>query len=129
MQDREVADPDRPIEGTNWILDGIRTGDAVSSVPAGVTASIRIADGQIAVNDGCNVGSGTVTVAADTLTFGPLMMSKRPCQVGTAGVESAVTTVLTGTRPLHDRGGRPDSRCRRLGPDLSRRSVVAPLEQ
>ena len=39
LQDREVADPDRPIEGTNWILDGIRTGEAVSSVPAGVTAS------------------------------------------------------------------------------------------
>ncbi len=97
LQDREVADPDRPIEGTNWILDGIRTGDAVSSVPAGVTASIRIADGQIAVNDGCNVGSGTVTVTSDSLTFGPLMMSKRPCQAGTAGVESAVNSVLTGT--------------------------------
>ena len=97
LQDREVADPDRPIEGTNWILDAIRTGEAVSSVPAGVTASIRIADGQIAVNDGCNVGSGAVQVTTDTLTIGPLMMSKRPCQAGTAGVESAVTTVLTGT--------------------------------
>ena len=97
LQDREVADPDRPIEGTNWILDGIRTGDAVSSVPAGVTASIRIADGQIAVNDGCNVGSGTVTVAADTLTFGPLMMSKRPCQVGTAAWNRRSRRSSTGT--------------------------------
>jgi heat shock protein HslJ len=97
LHDREVVDPDRPIEGTNWILDGIRTGDAVSSVPVGVTASIRMADGQVAVNDGCNVGSGTVQVTADTVTFAPLMMSKRPCQVGTAGVGSAVATVLTGT--------------------------------
>ena len=58
---------------------------------------IAVADGQVAVNDGCNVGSGTVQVAADTLTIGPLIMSKRPCQVGTATVESAVTAVLTGT--------------------------------
>jgi heat shock protein HslJ len=97
LQDREVADPDRPIEGTNWVLDGITSADTVSSIPVGVTASIRIADGQVAVNDGCNVGSGPVGVAADTLTFGPLTMSKRPCQVGTAGVGSAVTAVLNGT--------------------------------
>ena len=32
--DREVADPDRPIEGTHWVLDGIVSGDATGYRPA-----------------------------------------------------------------------------------------------
>ena len=96
LQDREVADPDRPIEGTNWILDGIRTGDAVSSVPAGVTASHpdrrRSDRGQRRLQRRLR----PVQVTADTLTFGPLMMTRDRVRRGTAGVESAVTTVLTG---------------------------------
>lgn len=42
VTDRVVADPDRPLEGTSWVLDGIVTGDAVSSVPDGVAASLVI---------------------------------------------------------------------------------------
>ncbi|MGZ4765500.1 MAG: META domain-containing protein, partial [Ilumatobacteraceae bacterium] len=34
LLDRRVADPDRPLEGTVWQLDGIIDGDAASSVPA-----------------------------------------------------------------------------------------------
>ena len=40
MGDREVADPDRPLEGTRWVVDGIVAGDAVLSIPAGVTAAL-----------------------------------------------------------------------------------------
>ncbi len=97
LLDRTVADPDRPIEGTLWVLDGIVSGDTASSVPTGVTASIRITGGQVAVDTGCNTGSGTVVVAADTLTFGPLMMTKKACRPGQGAVEGAVTQVLTGT--------------------------------
>lgn len=56
LLDREVATPDQPLEGTRWVLDGILSGDAVSSVPAGVTASIRIVDGRVDVEAGCNTG-------------------------------------------------------------------------
>ena len=35
LEDREVADPDRPLEGTTWNVEGLISGDAVSSVPAG----------------------------------------------------------------------------------------------
>jgi heat shock protein HslJ len=97
MLDRAVADPDRPIEGTRWVLDGIVSGATASSVPAGVTASIRIADGRVDVDTGCNTGSGMVTVTADTLTFGPIALTKRPCRADTASVEGAMTQVLAGT--------------------------------
>lgn len=96
LLDSEIATPDKPIEGTRWVLDGIVAGDTVSSVPAGVTAAIRIAAGQVEVEAGCNMGGGTVTVAADTLTFGGIGLTKMGCEAGPAAVESAMMTVLSG---------------------------------
>jgi heat shock protein HslJ len=97
LLDKEVASPDKPVVGTNWVLDSILDGDTASSVPAGVTASMRIVNGQLELNAGCNIGGGPVTVTADTLAFGPLMLTKRACQAGPASVEQAVTTTLNGT--------------------------------
>ncbi len=99
LLEKEVATPDQPIEGTLWVLDGIVTGDSVSSVPQGVTASIRIVDGNLELNAGCNKGGGPVTVAADALTFGPLVLTKMACEGPGAAVEGAMTAVLTGTVP------------------------------
>jgi len=96
LADRAVADPDRPLEGTRWIVDGITTGDTVSSVPAGVTAAMTISDGRLAVETGCNSGGGSVTVAPSTFTVGPLILTKRACEPGPSMVEAAVTAVLSG---------------------------------
>lgn len=96
LLDREVANPDKPIVGTRWVLDGILSGDTVSSVPAGVTASIRIADGRVEVEAGCNTGGGTVTLTAETLTFGPIGLTKMACEPGAMDVERAVIGVLAG---------------------------------
>jgi len=96
LTDRKVADPDRPLEGTRWVVDGIVTGDAVSSVPAGVTAALTIADGKLALEAGCNIGGGSVTVKPATVTVGPLMLTKKACEPGPSMVESAVVEVLTG---------------------------------
>jgi heat shock protein HslJ len=96
LTDRKVADPDRPLEGTRWVVDGIVTGDAVSSVPVGVTAALTIADGKVALEAGCNVGGGSVTVKPATMTVGPLMLTKKACEPGPSMVESAVLEVLSG---------------------------------
>ena len=95
--DREVADPDRPIEGTHWVLDGIASGDATSSVPTGVKSTLVITGGHAAVDTGCNKGSATVQVAADTLTFGPMALTMMACPEAQSSVESAVVGVLDGT--------------------------------
>ena len=59
--------------GTTWTVTGTVANEAVSSVPMDSTASITIADdGTVAVNTGCNTGSGSVEVGDDTLTFGPI---------------------------------------------------------
>lgn len=95
--DRTVADPDRPLEGTRWVLDGIRTADAVSSVPEGVTASIAIDDdGTARVEAGCNTGSSSVEIADDTITFGPLALTRMMCEPDAMDVEAAMTAVLDG---------------------------------
>ena len=47
LVDREIADPDRPLEGTDWVLDGFIDGDTASSVPQGMSATMRIADGRM----------------------------------------------------------------------------------
>jgi heat shock protein HslJ len=96
LLDKEVATPDQPLEGTLWVVDGIISGDAVSSVPESVTASLRIVDGQAEVHFGCNSGGGAVTLTADTLTFGPMMSTKMACEPNAMAMETAVATVLTG---------------------------------
>jgi heat shock protein HslJ len=97
LLDEEVATPDQPLEGTRWVLDGIVSGDAVSSVPAGVTAAIRITGGRVDVEAGCNQGGGSVEVTADTLSFGPLALTKMACEAGPSAVESAMGQVLAGS--------------------------------
>jgi heat shock protein HslJ len=96
LTDREVADPDRPLDGTRWVVDGIVTGDAVSSVPAGVTAALTISNGQLQVVAGCNTGSASVEATDTTMTIGPLALTKKACASETMAVEQAVTAVLSG---------------------------------
>jgi heat shock protein HslJ len=98
LVDREVADPDRPLVGTRWVVDGLISGEAVSSVPAGVVASLVFsADGRVAVEAGCNSGGAPVEIAAATMTFGPLALTEMACEGPASEVERVVTAVLTGT--------------------------------
>ena len=96
LTDREVADPDRPLVGTKWVVDGIITGDAVSSVPVGVPAGLTITGDTMQVDTGCNTGSATVQVTATTMTIGPLGLTKKACQGSVAAMEAAMLAALTG---------------------------------
>jgi heat shock protein HslJ len=99
LTDRGVAAPDATLEGTAWQLDGIRSGEAVSSVPAGAhIPTLMIAeDGAVTVHTGCNGGRGTATVSGDTVTFAPIVTTKMSC-ADEAGqqTEAAVLGVLDG---------------------------------
>lgn len=96
LTDKEVATPDLSLEGTRWVLDGIVSGDAVSSVPMGVTAAIAIDGTQVSVEAGCNTGGGSVEITANTITFGPIATTKMACEPGPMSVETAVLAVLSG---------------------------------
>jgi heat shock protein HslJ len=97
LVDREVADPDRALEGTVWQLDGIIDGDAVSTVPGEVPANITFNDGQVAFTvEGCNQGSGEATVTGSTITVGPLQSTLMACPPPAADVEAVILAVLEG---------------------------------
>jgi heat shock protein HslJ len=97
LTDREAADPDRPLEGTRWQLDGIVDGDAVSSVPAGGGATLVFADGRVSFEiEGCNQGGGDVTITDASIELGPLQTTLMGCAPPASDVEVAVTSVLAG---------------------------------
>jgi heat shock protein HslJ len=99
LLDRAVADPDRPLVGPTWTVDSIISGDAVSSMPVGVVATIIFtAEGRVQVATGCNDGGGTYTSDATTITFGDLALTDRACLDAAAQVEAAVLAVLSADR-------------------------------
>jgi heat shock protein HslJ len=95
MKDRDVVEPDQPLAGPTWVLNSIITGDAVSSVPADIVATIKLnADGTVDIQPGCNSGGGTYTVDADTIDFKDLILTRMACMGGGSEVEAAVMSVL-----------------------------------
>jgi heat shock protein HslJ len=95
LLDREIAEPDQPLAGITWGLSSIITGDAVSSVPGGVVATLLFnADGTVAVHSGCNSGGGTYTVDGNRIDFGEIVMTDMACAGGAGQVEQAVVAVL-----------------------------------
>ena len=97
LLDRKVADPDRPLLGNRWVVDGVLSGDTATSVPSGVTASITFSDGRVDVETGCNSGTATATIADGSITFSDLSLTKKGCPPDIAALEQAVVNVLKGT--------------------------------
>lgn len=99
LGDRGTISPDLLLEGTAWQLDGIRSGESVSSLPAGVRVPTftLASDGTVTIDTGCNSGRGTATVSGSTITFGPIATTRRAC-ADKAGrqIETTVLAILTG---------------------------------
>jgi heat shock protein HslJ len=96
LVDEEVVNPDRPLVGTRWVVEGIRSRNGASTVPFGALATLRIADdGATIVETGCNTGRTTATVEADQLRFEELALTRRACaDDDVAALESAVLAVV-----------------------------------
>ena len=100
LVDRRIAEPDRPLVGTKWRLEGIIDSTAsdgsMSNVPVSVRSTLEITeDGRIQLSPGCNAGEGSVEVDDRVLTLGPIPMTLIGCAGERGRVEEAVLTVLT----------------------------------
>lgn len=66
LEDRKVAEPDRALRGTKWVVDTIIEGETASSVPAGAEAHVVIGDGDdrdhFTGHAGCNGMGGNSAV-------------------------------------------------------------------
>ena len=93
-----VEEPDQTLEGPTWTFDSILSADAVTSVAVARPPTLTFAGGrwQVAVDTGCNTGSGTYEATATEITFGPIALTRIACDDATAQVEAAITTVLDG---------------------------------
>jgi heat shock protein HslJ len=105
------------LDGTTWsLLHTIVGGDAVVPVPGNVIAWLSFADGTVSGQSGCNLFSGSATVAGDKLSFGPLASTRMACEDDLMSFESNFLSLLgqvggftlnDDTLELHNADGLP----------------------
>lgn len=98
LLDRRVADPDRALEGTRWVVDTIVTGDAASSMWAGTEGSawLVIEAGRFTASSGCRDIDGVVDVSGDRLRFAEVVQTDPVCPPELVDVDDVMLTVLAG---------------------------------
>ena len=83
MLDRAVADPDRPLAGTQWDLDSVVRGALVSSPPMPNAWMVLTDDGtttwRITGSDGCNSFGGTIQVDGDNIGPSEVLTTQVAC--------------------------------------------------
>jgi heat shock protein HslJ len=84
------------LEGGTWTVDSLVTGDAVSSVPGAVSATLAFSDGKVNVFAGCNSGSASYEVGGQAITFASLLHTDKACGPDEMLVEKAVLAALNG---------------------------------
>jgi heat shock protein HslJ len=95
LVDRTIAEPDLNIVGPKWTVTSIIDGDAVSSIPAGATATLVFGnDGSVEVNAGCNRGRGSWAAQGTGITFQGIALTKMACEGPAGALETAVLAVL-----------------------------------
>ena len=95
LLDRTVADPDRPLIGTRWVVESVIDRDTASSIAQGAVAQLVLnADGTFTGNTGCNHMGGGAVIAAPTIRFAGVITTKMACEEGRMRLEQAVLSVL-----------------------------------
>ncbi|GAA5027025.1 META domain-containing protein [Actinopolymorpha pittospori] len=97
LLDREVADPDRRLEGTRW-QPTLVEGDVASTGPHFARVQVVFTSGQVRGFSGCNRFSGPATPTGDQIEFGPIMATQRGCEGDAGRTEDAVFAVLRSGR-------------------------------
>ncbi|WP_378731617.1 META domain-containing protein [Nocardia brasiliensis] len=98
MLDKKVAQPDKPIKGTTWIVTALITPDAQirSQTLDEVKPTLTIADdGSVSGSAGCNRMTGKATGSDAELTF-QVGTTKMMCAPEVMEVEQAVLKALDG---------------------------------
>jgi heat shock protein HslJ len=96
LQDREIAQPDLKLEGTNWAVDTLISGEVASHPTGSEQAQLTISAERITGSTGCNDLQGIVSRTGDKLTFGEIGTTRRACAGDAAALEKAVLGVLNG---------------------------------
>ena len=98
LLDKKVAQPDKPIKGTTWVVTGLITPDAQirSRTIDEAKPTLTIADdGAVSGTAGCNRMGGKADVAAADITF-HIATTKMLCSPEIMEVEQSVLKALDG---------------------------------
>jgi heat shock protein HslJ len=98
LLDREVADPDRPLTQTRWVVDTVVLGDAAASVPGDAedAAWLVIDNGSFTASTGCRDISGRVEVRDGRLRFSETVLTGPACPPDLSLVDRVMIEVLSG---------------------------------
>lgn len=99
LLDKEVATPDRALEGTKWLVTTYYDGEVARNQPASGDDApyLTFADGKVTGSGGCNRLSGKATVDGETITFEPIVTTKMACaDKGRNTDETHILNVLKG---------------------------------
>jgi heat shock protein HslJ len=107
LTDRRIAEPDRPLLGTRWVVDGVVDHGSVASVPAGVEAYLTLRDdGRVDGFTGCNHFGGTAVERDERVSFSEMYATRMACGDEIGRLEAAVLAVLDGEVDAHVDGDR-----------------------
>ncbi|TCM41915.1 META domain-containing protein [Kribbella sp. VKM Ac-2568] len=96
LQDRETAEPDKPLDGTRWSLETVIAGETASHSAGSERAHLTISGERITGSTGCNDLQGIVARTGNKLTFGELSVTLKACTGEAATLEKAVLAALKG---------------------------------
>lgn len=103
LLDREVADPDRALEGTRWVVDTVISGTgpdgAASSMIGGTEGSAWLEidpGGTFTASSGCRDFRGSATLDGGTVIFSETVTTRQACTPEFEDVDRTMTTVLDG---------------------------------
>lgn len=96
LQDRKIVEPDLPIAGTKWTVDGVMSGEAFEHFYDLAPAYFTIEGERVTGSTGCNEFQGSVTHTAGSLAFGALTVTVSECAGDVGRLEKAVLSVLAG---------------------------------
>jgi heat shock protein HslJ len=81
MLDREIASPDRPLLGTQWVGSGIDTGAGMTVVMGAALPTVSFSpDGQFQAFSGCQRASGSAVASPSTISFTALAYDGGICR-------------------------------------------------
>lgn len=93
--DREVADPDRPLVGTLWIVDTFLEGGAASSVPVAPEPTLVFeTEGGLDIDTTCNTSGGRYTVSGGSIVLADIAYTEIGCDGASAQTDAFIQSVV-----------------------------------
>ncbi len=93
--DATIANPDRPLQGTSWEIDGFLSGQTASSFATDVRATIRIDNDTMRLFDGCATVDLPVEINDTEIRFAPVAMPTAEDCTAPAGYRQSIFTALS----------------------------------